>query len=104
MNYEKCTQCGLCKTSCPVYRVLLKETVSPRGIITLLKEEVYDEIIYACTLCKECEKNCPVGIKIDLEEGRKKAVNNGLKTLANKHFMENLEKHKNPFGKVEKKD
>ena len=39
MSVEKCIQCGICKVNCPIFKVILKESVSPRGLTFLAKKE-----------------------------------------------------------------
>ena len=40
MSVEKCIQCGICKVNCPIFKVILKESVSPRGLTFLAKKEI----------------------------------------------------------------
>jgi len=102
MSAKKCTECGLCKNSCPAYKALKRETISPRGKAMLIKEDVKDEVFYACTLCKACEANCPLNLDLGLKEWRVELVKNGVETEAGKTMIENVRQHGNPFGKVEK--
>jgi len=59
-----CINCGLCKSICPVFKVLRDEVVSPRGKVIVLSDKVLDKVIFECTLCKGCEQRCPLGIKV----------------------------------------
>lgn len=102
MKADKCMECGLCKNTCPAYKALMKETTSPRGKAILIKERIKDEIFYMCTLCKACEKNCPLGLDLGLKEYREELIRNGVETEASKKMIENIRKHGNPFGIVEK--
>jgi glycolate oxidase iron-sulfur subunit len=61
---SKCINCGLCNSSCLVFRLLKNENYSPRGRVNLLKEGIIDKEVFKCNLCKSCEKNCPLDIKI----------------------------------------
>lgn len=61
---ESCIKCGLCKSLCPVFRVLREEKKSPRGKSILLSEKRLDEVFFECTLCKACEEKCPLNLKI----------------------------------------
>ena len=61
---EPCIKCGLCKSSCPFFKFLKKEHLSPRGQIALLQNNVLDYTIFKCSLCKACEKKCPLKINI----------------------------------------
>lgn len=101
----KCVQCGLCKMNCPVYYVLRKEMMGPRGILKLKENSEFgDFYVYACTLCKNCEKECPVEIKISEEivKAREASVARGFETEANKKMIENIRNYGNPFGDVKK--
>ena len=48
---EKCSLCGLCKSECPVFRIIKRETVGPRGKVILMKSNILDKILYLCCLC-----------------------------------------------------
>ncbi len=102
MNAKQCTECGLCKNACPVYKALIKETVSPRGKALLIKEDVKNEIFYYCTLCKACEKACPLNLDLGFKEYRKDLVKNGVEIESGKKMIENVRAYGNPFGKIEK--
>lgn len=91
--------------NCPVYYVLRKEMMGPRGILKLKeKSEFGDFYMYACTLCKNCEKECPVEINISEEiiKSREESVARGVETEANKKMIENIRKYGNPFGGIKK--
>jgi len=101
----KCTLCGLCRTSCPVYRLTLNECVAPRGKATLLKQDMPSKYLYLCTLCKACELACTLK-DIDLvkkvREYRKELVNRGIIPQANKDMISNIRQTGNALGIVEK--
>ncbi|MEM4396149.1 MAG: (Fe-S)-binding protein [Candidatus Woesearchaeota archaeon] len=90
---EKCTLCGFCNIDCPVFKVLREEESSARGRMFMLKEEIYEELLYLCTLCKSCEKKCINGIKLTelFLKARKKYPRN-------EKLMENLRKTNNAIG------
>ena len=99
-----CSYCGLCKQNCPVFRVLLNESYSPRGKSVLLKKEVLDEIFYICSLCRSCEENCPAGINIPdmIRNAREELAKRGKAPKPSKDMMDNIRKYGNPFGKFKK--
>lgn len=98
---EKCVRCGMCKSLCPVFKIIREEAVSPRGKAILLQDNIYDKIIYECTLCKACEQTCPLGLKLcsAFKKARKVMVEEGRETKENKEMIENVREHGNPFGK-----
>ena len=106
MNEElkRCSLCGLCKENCPVFKLIIEETVSPRGKAILLKKEILDKVFYMCTLCRSCEKICPAGVKLTdvFREARGNLVENGIETDKNIEMIKNIREFGNPFGKIEK--
>ncbi|MFC1685442.1 4Fe-4S dicluster domain-containing protein [Nanoarchaeota archaeon] len=100
----QCTLCGLCKSSCPAYKVLIDESVSPRGRAVLLKSKVLSKHLYVCTLCKACENFCTVK-DIDLVEkiraAREHMVKNGQETEAGKRLVANINKTGSCVGKFD---
>lgn len=99
---SKCSLCGFCKANCPSFLTSLKEKYSPRGRAVLIKNERIDESFYSCSLCMACTAECPALVDLDLMKIRERLVENGIETEANKKMIENIRKHGNPFGKIEK--
>jgi len=101
---KDCTNCGFCKSHCPIFMVLLEETKGARGRAVLAKNELNDEIFYLCTLCGACKVTCPIGIDLpeEIKKIRAKLVGLGAETEANKKMIDNIRKYGNPYGKVEK--
>ena len=73
LKLDECVRCGSCKSVCPTYRALQRETASPRGKATLVKGYIegmiglskgYMEHIKACALCSACYEACPNGVNI----------------------------------------
>lgn len=68
---EKCVRCGTCRSVCPTFRAIGRETACARGRITLVEHrlkgaldlsENYLKHIKECTLCGACKSNCPNGV------------------------------------------
>jgi len=100
----KCTLCGLCRFSCPAYKLLLDETIAPRGKAILLKRDFPSKHIYLCTLCKACETECilpDINLVEKIREFRQELVELGITTDANKRMIANIRKYGNAIGKVE---
>ncbi|MBM3234453.1 (Fe-S)-binding protein [Candidatus Pacearchaeota archaeon] len=102
---SKCIKCGMCKSLCPVFKIMREETLSPRGKAIILDKKVYDKIIYECSLCKACEEKCPLNLKLcdALKKARKVLVESGKETRENKEMIKNVIKEGNPFGKLQEK-
>ena len=104
MTLEKCSRCGLCKANCAVFKAVLDETISARGRAILIDKNITSEIFFACSLCEACKTECPEEIDLpeEIQKMRKKMNNMNLETKPNKKMIENIRKHGNPYGKVEK--
>ncbi len=70
----RCTRCGACLAVCPTYRVLGRETESPRGRVALARAwsdgrltpgAHTAELVYRCALCGACKVACPTGLEVD---------------------------------------
>lgn len=68
---EKCVRCGTCRSSCPTFKAIGRETSCARGRVTLIAErlnnsvgltETYLKHLKECTLCGACRTNCPNGV------------------------------------------
>lgn len=68
---EKCVRCGTCRSVCPTFRAIGRETACARGKITLIQSylnreiglnETYLKHIKECTLCGACKSSCPNGV------------------------------------------
>lgn len=94
----KCNECGLCKESCPVFRVVKKESLSPRGFAILKEKGVYDKSMYVCSLCNNCKSSCPYGVDLKLEEMREYILKNCGETDVIREMIENLRRTGNPYG------
>lgn len=96
-----CTLCGFCRI-CPVVRVTGSETDGPRAKVILQNKDKYDLVYFNCSLCHACYTACPNKVDLKLDEARVECNNRQVQTEANKKMIENVRKHGNPFGKVEK--
>lgn len=68
---DKCVRCGTCRSTCPTFKVIGRETSSARGRVTLIADymnngiglsETYLRHLKECTLCGACRTNCPNGV------------------------------------------
>ena len=71
---KACVHCGFCLTTCPSYRVIGKETDSPRGRIYLMDAINKGEAplspavvshFDSCLGCLACTTSCPSGVQYD---------------------------------------
>lgn len=71
---DKCVHCGFCLSTCPSYRIIGKETDSPRGRIYLMNainegEAALNEATVthfdSCLGCLACVTTCPSGVEYD---------------------------------------
>jgi len=97
---EPCIRCGMCKSICPVFKVLREEPIAPRGKVHLLSDKTLDKIMFQCTLCKGCEQRCPLGIKVcdAIKKAREAMVLRGRGLKSNEEMIDNVRKTGNPFG------
>jgi Fe-S oxidoreductase len=103
---EPCISCGMCKSLCPVFKVLREEGVSPRGHAIVLSDKVLDKVLFQCNLCKGCEVRCPLNVKVcdAVKKGREAMALKGKGLKSNEEMIENIRKTGNPFGKMTDKD
>jgi len=107
----KCTHCGTCRTFCPVFLYMGKESYNTRGRIFLLEgllenklkisEEVMDRI-YSCSMCKACDVACPSSVKFTkiMKSFRSYLADENIRPLEDHYKMANAIKSTgNVFGK-----
>ena len=73
VELDRCTKCGFCISSCPVYSEEHVESSVARGKIMLIRalldgdltltDEMAEEL-NKCTLCLTCTQNCPAGTQV----------------------------------------
>jgi glycolate oxidase iron-sulfur subunit len=70
----QCGKCGLCLTTCPVYRVTREETTAPRAKVHLIRSyaearlpatDRMQEKLQCCLMCGTCTAMCPGGVHHD---------------------------------------
>jgi len=106
-----CVECGRCQMNCPAYgtgKLLNPKTLVLRNEAALLAGnmdaklvEVYDPgVLWQCTTCGACERQCPVGIEhLPLIIGaRRGLVSNGEAPDALGAMYNNLERRGNIWG------
>lgn len=103
-----CSHCGLCKNVCPVYKVLQDECFSPRAknisIEAFMNNEIQLDWKYFfefCNWCEACVAVCPLKLWFDVIQAREYIVEHWIISEENKTMLENIEKWRNPFWKLE---
>ena len=121
---HRCFRCGYCKLpgnytdfNCPAYAAFRFETYSPGGRMWLLRAWLNDrlppsrrfqEILFACTACRNCVEQCALPkIKDELlaafTAGKEKLVEEGKVPPAVRDCLTRLQQHGNPYGISRKK-
>ena len=97
---ERCIKCGMCRSLCPVLRIMREEEYSPRGKAMILENNFFERIVYECNLCKACEKKCPLNLELcsAFIKARKILVNQKRDVPENREMIRNLNKTGNIFG------
>ena len=96
---EKCILCGLCNLGGDAYRLSLDERRAPRHIVWSCRNGTVGPVLYATTVNGRSEELCPMGIAIDdaIIAARRKMVEAGQETVANKEFIAKMKEGKNPY-------
>lgn len=92
---DTCVHCGFCLSTCPSYRVIGKETDSPRGRIYLMDGVNEGQIplspatvqhFDSCLGCLACVTTCPSGVQYDklIEATRQQVERNHPRSLPEK--------------------
>ena len=103
-SLDYCSICGVCKPSCPVFKIELSEASSPRGKVIMLKSGDNSLLMYKCTLCGACTVSCPAGVDLvkNFRLARSELAANKIELSENSEMIKNLKKFGNPYGKPDK--
>ncbi len=106
-----CTQCGYCRSVCPIFDDLAWDSSVARGRVILaygmLKDrfDIDDSVVdtlYQCSTCGDCERRCPSNVRIVdiIEKARKELVEEGHALERHRKLADNIEKYDNPYGET----
>lgn len=108
IEFEKCLNCGLCLSQCPVLRTLSDEIYpGPRAIAISLSRSIPDfstlsDIIYNCTNCEACEAICsqdtPVRELVNLIRSKIPVQYSEAVPYSHQVTQENINKFGNVYG------
>jgi Fe-S oxidoreductase len=94
---DDCNECGICKSACPMYRIMLKESQSPRGMLIIESKEIKTPLVFNCANCLACKEACPSKVDFSIERIRQKIIRESEIEAARK-ILENIQKYNNPYG------
>ncbi len=124
LDGDACTECGRCQDACPAYAS--GNLLSPKQVILgirdslrqsgasslrgngdsplLIGEKIRDEMLWSCTTCMSCVRECPVLIEhVDLiVDMRRYLVNEGRVGNELQDALANLGRYGNSFGQSER--
>ena len=121
---HRCFRCGYCKLpgtykdfNCPAYAAFRFETYSPGGRMWLLRAWLdhrlepsrrFQEILFACTACRNCVEQCALPkIKDELllafTAGKEQLVDEGKVPPSVRDRLTKLQQYGNPYGISRKK-
>lgn len=99
MSIDKCNNCGICKSHCPIFKATGSEARSARGRALLARENFVEEAFYKCTLCGLCKVVCPLDCDLPaaIIKMRKHLALQGTIPFPVKKLIENIKKRDTPF-------
>lgn len=109
-----CTQCGYCRSVCPVFEDLGWDSSVARGRVILsygiLKDrfDVDDSVVdalYQCSTCGDCDRRCPSNVCVVdiIEAARKELFSEGHILEKHEKMTDRIKKYGNPYGETEKR-
>lgn len=124
LDGDACTECGRCQDACPAFAA--GTPLSPKQVILSLRDALYqdgrallgkdgkapllagerikDEVLWACTTCGACVRECPVLIEhVDaIVDMRRYLVIEGRMDTELQGALENFGRYGNSFGQSER--
>lgn len=98
-NVEKALNEGIDNEGCAVFRVMRKDSFSPKGKAIILDSGYYGDILYKCNMCRACGSE----LCNTFQKARQVMVLKRKELEANKRMMENLKNTGNIYGMIDEK-
>ncbi|UCE37922.1 MAG: (Fe-S)-binding protein [Thermoplasmata archaeon] len=108
-----CTQCGYCRSVCPIFEDLGWDSSVARGRVILaygmLKDrfDIDDSIVetlYECSTCGDCERRCPSNVcVVDIIEAARKELFEDYALEKHKKLADRINEFGNPYGETTKR-
>ncbi len=111
---KKCSHCGFCVETCPVYQEDLLQTYSARARLGLIRASLMDgslkvtgrlrEILNRCLLCTNCVQSCSTEIPVDeiIMAARHEIFKGKRKNLAERYLMRKIMAERGVRGTLRK--
>ncbi|MBN2283985.1 MAG: (Fe-S)-binding protein [Deltaproteobacteria bacterium] len=120
---HRCFRCGYCKFTsdysyvgfnCPIYSKARLESYSPGGLMWLIYASLvkgklkpskhFSEILYSCTMCRNCSEECKFQFHDDivhvLKAAREEMVDRQLMPPMVSQFLKNVYDYGNPYREL----
>lgn len=94
---DDCNECGICKSVCPMYRIMLKESQSPRGMLIAESKCIKTPFVFNCADCFACREVCPSKVDFSIERIRHKVIRD-VEIEAARKILDNVKNYDNPYG------
>jgi Fe-S oxidoreductase len=114
-SFEKemlvCTQCGYCRSVCPIFEDQGWDSSVARGRVILaygMLKDRFDiddsvvEALYQCSTCADCERRCPSNVRVvDIIEAAREDLFEKQPLEKHRIMVDRIKKYGNPYGETE---
>ena len=110
LSLDSCMECGRCEDACPA--TASGKPLSPKAVVIDLRNlmssggedvhrTIYDETLWACTMCQACVQECPVLIgHVDLiSDMRRDLIGEGKLSGPPAKALQQIGSQSNPYGR-----
>ncbi|UCG69427.1 MAG: (Fe-S)-binding protein, partial [Thermoplasmata archaeon] len=106
-----CTQCGYCRSVCPIFEDQGWDSSVARGRVILaygMLKDRFDiddsvvEALYQCSTCADCERRCPSNVRVvDIIEAAREELFEKQPLEKHKKMADRIKEFGNPYGESE---